>query len=77
MSEDNISIKLLNPTDENYPIIMNLVYNAEQYDLLMLDNLILVPLYQVIDKLTDIKPDVIIRKGKKICPNCGAKLEWQ
>ena len=66
MSEDNISIKLLNPTDENYPIIMNLVYNAEQYDLLMLDNLILVPLYQVIDKLTDIKPDVIIRKGKKI-----------
>ena len=71
MSEDNINIKLLKPTDENYPIIMNLVYNAEQYDLLMFDKLIFVPLYQVIDKLTDIKPDIIIKNGEKICPNCG------
>ena len=74
MSEDNINIKLLKPTDKNYPILMNLVYNAKQYDLLMLDNLILVPLYQVIDKLIDIKPDAIIKNGEKICPNCGAKM---
>ena len=75
MSEDNISIKLLKPTDKNYPILMNLVYNAEQYDLLMLDNLILVPLYQVIDKLIDIKPDAIIKNVEKICPNCRVKMQ--
>ena len=72
--DETINIKLLKPTDKDYPIIMNLVYNAEQYDLLMLDKLVYVPLYQVIDELIDIKPDVIIKNGKKICPNCGAEM---
>ena len=72
--DEAINIKLLKPTDKDYPIIMNLVYNAEQYDLLMLDKLIYIPLYQVIDELIDIKPDVIIKNGKKICPNCGAEM---
>ena len=72
--DETINIKLLKPTDKDYPIIMNLVYNAEQYDLLMLDKLIYVPLYQVIDELINIKPDVIIKNGKKICPNCGADM---
>ena len=72
--DETINIKLLKPTDKDYPIIMNLVYNAEQYDLLMLDKLIYVPLYQVIDELIDIKPDAIIKNGKKICPNCGAEM---
>lgn len=70
MEIHNVTIK-----DEDYPLSMLLVDKREQYDLISIDGLIVVPLCQVIDTLMSVKPDVIVRKGKKVCPNCGANME--
>ena len=67
-------IHLVKPTDEDYPVHMELVEHKERYSLISLDGLILVPLVQVIDALSGIKADVIVKNGKKICPNCGARM---
>lgn len=60
--------------DKDYPLQMSLVDGKENYDLISIDGLILVPLVQVIDKMMCVEPDVIIRNGKKICTNCGSIL---
>lgn len=70
-----MEIKEIKPTDKEYPIIMCLVNKPEQYTLFSLDGLTVVPLYQVIDALLTIKPDVNVVNGIKYCPNCGARME--
>ena len=70
-----MEIKEIKPTDRDYPIIMGLVDKPEQYTLFKLDGLTVVPLYQVIDALLTIKPDVNVRNGIKYCANCGKKME--
>ena len=67
-------IHLIKPIDADYPVCMELVENKERYSLISLDGLILVPLVQVIDAISGIKADVIVKNGKKICPNCGAEM---
>lgn len=74
ISTPHFKVKFLKPEDKEYPTPMFLVDNKERYDIIKLDGLDVVPLAQVIDKLTSVEPDVIIRKGKKICPNCGADM---
>lgn len=54
---------------------MLLVDGKENYSLISLDGVILVPLYQVIDKLMCVKPDEVLRNGKRVCPNCGAYMQ--
>lgn len=68
-------IHLIKPVDDDYPVCMELVENKERYSLISLDGLILVPLVQVIDAISGIKADVIVKNGKKICPNCGAEMK--
>lgn len=65
------------PGDQDYPLHMLLVEDREKYDLISVDGLVLIPLFQVVDKLMCVTPDVIIRNGKRICPNCGAKMKGE
>ena len=69
-----MEIHLVKLTDKDYPLCMNLVDNKEKYDLVSMDNVMLIPLFQVIDILSGIKSDVIIRDGIKYCSNCGARM---
>ena len=70
-----MNIHNVKETDTDYPLCMSLVDNKEKYDLISIDGLMLVPLVQVIDLMTSVKPDVVLRNGQKYCPNCGAKME--
>ena len=73
MSE--LEVKMLKPTDEDYPsIVMKFVPFKEKYQLFKIDNLTVVPLVQVIDALS-IMPDYIVKDGIKYCPLCLQKLD--
>jgi len=69
-----MNIHNVKETDADYPLCMLLVDNKEKYDLISMDGLMLVPLVQVIDLIASIKPDIVLRHGKKYCPNCGTKM---
>lgn len=72
----NLVLKKLNPTDKEYPkLMMALVDNPERYDIYEGGGYDLVPLIQVLDALSGIKADEIVRNGKRICPNCGAEIK--
>ena len=45
-------IHIIKPNDKDYPECMKLVPHKENYDLISMDNLIVVPLVQVIDILS-------------------------
>ena len=70
-----MTIRVLEINDKDYPLIMNLVSNKEKYDLFKIDDLVVVPLMQVIDAIALVKSDVTIRNGIRYCSNCGAKME--
>lgn len=70
-----LKINEIKPTDKEYPVYMCLVDKPEQYTLFNIDGLTVVPLYQVIDALLTIKPDIKVVNGIKYCANCGAKME--
>ena len=70
-----MNIHELKPQDKDYPIIMSLVPNAEKYDLFSIDGCAFVPLFQVVDALMVVKPDIIVRNGKRFCANCGKAME--
>lgn len=70
-----IELKELKPDDKDYPFrFLACVPDYEKYTLFSINKLVVVPLYQVIDKI-GIKPDVIVRDGISYCANCGAKME--
>ena len=71
---NNFDIHNVEFTDKDYPLPMLLVDGKENYSLISLDGVILVPLCQVIDKLMCVKPDEVLRNGKRICPNCGQEM---
>jgi len=60
-------------SDPDYPLEMMLVPNREQYALIELGGVVLVPLHQVIDALSSVKPNWVKRNGVKYCYNCGRK----
>lgn len=55
------NIHIIKAGDKDYPSVMELVPFAEKYDLLSINGVIVVPLFQVIDAISDIKADYIIR----------------
>lgn len=69
-----MTIRLLEINDKDYPLIMNIVPNKEKYDLFKIDDLVVVPLMQVIDAIALVKSDVTIRNGIRYCSNCGAEM---
>ena len=69
-----MTIRVLEINDKDYPLIMNLVPNKEKYDLFKIDDLVVVPLMQVIDAIALVKSDVTIRNGVRYCSDCGAKM---
>ena len=72
---ESFDIHLVQPNDKDYPtLMMKLVPNAEHYQLISMDGLILVPLNQVFDALSEIKADSIIRNGVECCPKCFKPL---
>lgn len=64
------NIHVIKVGDKDYPLVMELVPFAEKYNLLSINGLTVVPLCQVIDALSVIKADYIIRNGIKCCPTC-------
>lgn len=70
-----MKIKLLRPTDVDYPIIMKLVPFADKYDLIEIDDLIVVPLLQVFDAISEVKADIDVRNGVECCPTCGKPIK--
>jgi len=65
-----MEIKMIKPTDANYPLAMNLVPFAEKYELMQIDNLVVVPLFQVIDAISEVKADIVVHDGVECCPTC-------
>ena len=72
---ETIDIHEVKPTDKDYPtIVMSLVPKSEQYTLFSINGMTVVPLFQVLDAIMAIKPDIIRRNGIEYCANCGAKI---
>lgn len=68
--------RFIDESSPDYPIDeMLLVPNREQYHLLEFGNVIFVPLYQVIDEISSVKPNFVVRNGVKYCYNCGKKVD--
>ena len=65
-----MEIKMIKPTDADYPLAMNLVPFAEKYELMQIDNLVVVPLFQVIDAISEVKADIVVHDGVECCPTC-------
>ncbi len=65
-----MEIKMLKPTDADYPLCMNLVPFAEKYDLMQINNLVVVPLFQVFDAISKVKADIVVHDGVECCPTC-------
>lgn len=65
-----MEIKMIKPTDADYPLAMNLVPFAEKYELIKIDNLVVVPLFQVIDAISEVKADIVVHDGVECCPTC-------
>ncbi len=61
---------MIKPTDADYPLAMNLVPFAEKYELMQIDNLVVVPLFQVIDAISEVKADIVVHDGVECCPTC-------
>lgn len=72
--KSNHWIHIIRQTDDDYPLSMYLVPNKEQYDLISIDGLVVVPLVQVLNAISSVKADIIIRDGVKYCANCGRIL---
>lgn len=70
-----MTITKLTDKDKDYPLIMCLVPNKEKYDLFSVDGMVVVPLFQVIDAISEVKADAIIRNGVKCCPTCMNPIE--
>lgn len=70
-----MEIKLLRPTDVDYPIIMKLVPFADKYDLMKIDDLTVVPLLQVFDAISVVKADIDVKNGVECCPTCGKPIK--
>lgn len=64
----------IRPEDKDYPLIMKLVPFSEKYNLISIDNVVCVPLFQVIDAISEIKPDIVRRNGIDCCPTCGKPI---
>lgn len=72
-----ISMHMISEGDADYPEFeMLLVEHKERYNLFSIDvngrGLVVVPLFQVIDAISSVKPNYTIKNGKKYCSNC-----WQ
>ena len=75
MTDNTFEIHIIRPEDKDYPIAMNLVPFKEKYDLISIDGLVVVPLTQVLDAISEVKADVIERNGVKCCPTCLKPIE--
>ena len=67
-------VAIIEPSDKEYPLIMRTVKNYEQYSIIKIGDTYCVPLFQVIDAISEVKSDITIKNGTKYCSNCGAKL---
>lgn len=65
-----MEIKMIKPTDADYPLAMNLVPFAEKYKLIQIGDLVVVPLFQVIDAISEVKVDIVVHNGVECCPTC-------
>ena len=70
-----MNFREIKPQDKDYPMYMMLVPNAEKYNLFSIDGCTFVPLFQVIDALMVVKPDINVINGERFCANCGKKME--
>ena len=64
------NIHNVKPGDEDYPVIMELIPFKEKYHLININELIVVPLFEVFDTLSGIKPDIVLHNGVECCPTC-------
>ena len=65
-----MEIKMIKPTDVDYPLAMNLVPFAEKYKLIQIGDLVVVPLFQVIDAISEVKAYIVVHDGVECCPTC-------
>lgn len=70
MKNEVFNIRMINTTDDDYPLIMRGLPNKEKYTLLGINDAVFVPLYQVIDEIIGIKANIIKRNGVECCPTC-------
>lgn len=69
-------VHMVKENDEDYPTMqMLLVPYRHKYDLMSVDGLIVVPLHQVIDDISEPKADYILQDGVKYCPKCMKPIE--
>lgn len=69
-----LECKIVQPLSPDYPEAAYCIHDNEKYSILKLGDNYFVPLFQVIDVLSGIKPDAVIRDGIRYCGNCGAKM---
>lgn len=69
--------KIVQPMTPDYPAVAYCIHDHKSYSFLKLGDVYFVPLFQVVDVLLGIKPDVVIRDGIRYCNNCGAKLDGE
>lgn len=65
-----LKIRQLKPNDPDYPLAMRIVDNRERYNIIEIGDLVVVPLFQVLDAIASVKADYVTRDGIKRCPKC-------
>lgn len=70
-----MNIHKVKPQDKDYPMFMMLVPNADKYELISIDGDMFVRLFEVLDAIMVVKPDIIVKNGKRFCANCGKAME--
>ena len=74
LKEQRFNVRKIEPDDKDYPLAMKLVPFAEKYNLISIDGLTLVPLFEVIEAISLIKADIVRKNGVDCCPTCGKPI---
>ena len=69
------NIHNVKPGDEDYPLVMELIPFKEKYHLISIDGIIVVPLFELIDTLSSVKPNIVLRNGVECCPTCMRPID--
>ena len=69
-----LECKIVQPLSPDYPVAAYCIHDNEKYSILKLGDNYFVPLFQAIDGMSGIIPNVEVRNGVRCCPNCGR--EW-
>lgn len=70
------NVHMVKESDKDYPTMqMLLVPYRHKYNLMSIDGLIVVPLHQVIDDISEPKADYILQDGVKYCPKCMKPID--